>query len=76
MGIPELVENGVSGLLAPPGDEAALAAALRRMAERPDERRRLAAEGRRRVASEFDVRRTAEELERLFASATAPNRGF
>ena len=76
MGIPELVEDGVSGLLVPPGDEAALAAALRRMAERPDERRRLAAEGRRRVASEFDVRRTAEELERLFASATAPDRGF
>ena len=41
-GLPEVVTDGVDGLLVPPGDPAALAAAIRR-ASRPDERARLAA---------------------------------
>lgn len=40
-GLPEVVTDGVDGLLVPPGDPAALAAAIRR-ASRPDERARLA----------------------------------
>lgn len=41
-GLPEVVTDGVDGLLVPPGDPAALAAAIRR-ASGPDERARLAA---------------------------------
>ena len=61
-GIPELVEDERSGLLVPPGDAAALAAAIRRLLEDPALRARLGAAGRETVIREFDVRRNAAEL--------------
>jgi colanic acid/amylovoran biosynthesis glycosyltransferase len=65
-GIPELVEDGVSGLLAPPGDARALADALRRLHDDPALRSRLAQAGRERVLTEFDVERSAAQLARRF----------
>ena len=49
--IPEVVADGVSGVLVPPGDAVALANALERLIADPGERRRLSEEGRRRVRS-------------------------
>ena len=40
-GVPEVVEDGVNGLLVPPGDVGALAAAIRRFAGEPELRARL-----------------------------------
>jgi glycosyltransferase involved in cell wall biosynthesis/peptidoglycan/xylan/chitin deacetylase (PgdA/CDA1 family) len=65
-GIPELVRDGVSGLLVPPGDPRALAAALRALAGDPALRARLGASGRERVLAEYDVARSARELARRF----------
>jgi glycosyltransferase involved in cell wall biosynthesis len=65
-GIPELVEDGVSGLLVPPGDAGALADALRWLHDDPSLRRRLGLAGREKVLEEFDVRRNAAELVRRF----------
>ena len=48
-GIPEVVRDGETGLLVPPGDLPALAAALDRLAGDPDLRRRLAAGARARA---------------------------
>ena len=48
-GTPELVEDGVTGFLVPPGEPAALAAALVRLAGDPDLRTRLGAAGRHRA---------------------------
>lgn len=45
--IPEVVVDGVTGLLVPPGDVGALVTALRRLADDPDERQRM---GRNAVA--------------------------
>lgn len=45
-GIPHVVRHEVNGLLAAPGDAAALAAGVRRLLADPDLRRRLAAAGR------------------------------
>jgi glycosyltransferase involved in cell wall biosynthesis len=50
-GIPELVEDGVTGLLVPPGDVAALRAAVERLLADPVLRRRLGREARRRVSA-------------------------
>ncbi len=64
-GIPELVSDGVDGLLVAPEDPAALAAALHRLAVDDDLRRRLAAAGRRTVADRFDGDALAVQLATL-----------
>ena len=65
-GIPELVEDGQSGILVQPGDPAQLASALRRLADDPGLRRRLASRGRAKVEAEFDIRRNARLLAERF----------
>jgi len=69
-GIPELVEDGVSGLLVAPGDADALADALERLLIDPDLRRSLGQAGRRRVLEQFDVDRSAAQLAALFARSS------
>lgn len=64
-GIPELVEDGVTGLLVPPNDAAALAEALLRLARDPALRERLGTAGREKVLREFDLARSAEQLVQL-----------
>ena len=68
-GIPELVQDGVSGLLVPPRDAQALAAALRRLHEDAALRRRLGAAARERVREEFDLEHSARELAERFGAA-------
>jgi colanic acid/amylovoran biosynthesis glycosyltransferase len=65
-GIPELVEDEVSGLLVPPRDPAAIAGALRRLAADPALRERLGRAARGRVVAEFDHEDSAAELARRF----------
>ncbi|HZB70571.1 MAG TPA: glycosyltransferase, partial [Acidimicrobiales bacterium] len=65
-GIPELVEDGRSGLLVPAGDVRRLAGALRRLAEDPALAAQLGAAGRAVVEADFDVHRSAERLVELF----------
>jgi glycosyltransferase involved in cell wall biosynthesis len=55
-GIPELIEHGVSGLLVPPCDEAALADALRELLFDPKRAARMGAAARARVAFQLDPR--------------------
>jgi glycosyltransferase involved in cell wall biosynthesis len=54
-GMPELVNDGETGVLVPPGDPAALAAALARLAADPALRGRFGAAGRRRAEAEFSL---------------------
>jgi glycosyltransferase involved in cell wall biosynthesis len=68
-GIPELVEDGVTGLTVPPGDAEAIAGAIGRLLEDPALRARLAAAGRQRITEEFDLDRNAETLIGLFGAA-------
>jgi glycosyltransferase involved in cell wall biosynthesis len=65
-GIPELVEEGVSGLLITParGDE--LADALASLAADPERCAAMGRAGRAKVVGEFDIERTTEELVALF----------
>jgi glycosyltransferase involved in cell wall biosynthesis len=61
-GIPEIVEDGVTGLLVPTGDVESLEAALTRLAEHPGLRGRLGAAAAVRVATRYDARANCAEL--------------
>jgi glycosyltransferase involved in cell wall biosynthesis len=65
--IPELVADGETGLLGPPGDRDALAAALRRLIGDPALRRRLGDAGERRVHARFDCAPWLDRLAARFA---------
>lgn len=71
-GIPELVVEGVTGLLVPPDDAAALAAALRRVRDEPGLSVRLAEAGRSRVLRDFEGSRQAARLADLYRTKAAP----
>jgi len=68
-GVPELVEDGVSGYLVPPGDTATLTDRLGRLLSDPELCDRMGQAGRAKVAADFDIRAEAERLARLFAGA-------
>lgn len=62
MGIPELVEDGVQGLLVPPGRVDALVDALRELATAKDLRVRMGKAGREKVRRDFDVAQSARVM--------------
>ena len=66
-GIPEVVINRRNGLLVPPDDIEALAAALDEIATDARLRSDLRAEGRATVSSQFSVRRLAADLISLYS---------
>jgi glycosyltransferase involved in cell wall biosynthesis len=68
-GIQELIEDGVTGLLAPPGEPAALSQALARLIGDPALRRRLGAAAETRVRQDFDAAGTVEALAARFGVA-------
>jgi glycosyltransferase involved in cell wall biosynthesis len=64
-GLPELVVDGVTGLLTPPGDDEALAAAMAALADHPEKRRRFGDTARLRAAR-FDVSAMVESYAAFF----------
>lgn len=64
-GIPELVEHDCSGLLAPPGDSAAIASELLRLRNEPGLARQIVDGALTRVRGEFDLHHNAEKLAQL-----------
>lgn len=61
-GVPELITDGVDGILVPARDPEALAKAVVNLANDPERAKRIAAAGRKRVESAFDSRLGAEML--------------
>jgi len=60
-GTREAVVDGETGLLVPPGDPRSIAGAVRRLAARPDEARRMGRNGRLRVLRDFTAERELSE---------------
>jgi glycosyltransferase involved in cell wall biosynthesis len=65
-GNPEVVDDGVTGLLAPPRDSIALAHAMLDLLDNPDLAARFGAAGKQRIARLFSVERAVRETERLY----------
>jgi len=68
-GIPELLEAGVSGRLVPPGDVAALAAAMEGLLADRQERRRLGSAARQAAETRFGAERMVSRLEEIYGAA-------
>ena len=67
--IPEMVEDGTSGLLVPPSDDGALATALSELLADPARRVAMGDAARRRVEERFDIRRTTSQLVEVLRGA-------
>jgi glycosyltransferase involved in cell wall biosynthesis len=65
-GVPEAVTSGKDGLLVPPANPAALAAALKSLAGDPEKRAALGAAAKAAVSERFTLRRMIGEYERAY----------
>jgi starch synthase len=66
-GIPEVVADGETGLLVPPGDDERLAAALNALLADPDRARAMGQAGRKRAVAEFGWPAIAAQTAALYA---------
>ncbi len=67
-GIPELIEDGVSGLLVAPSDVEGMAAAIERLIASPELRESLGKAGRLRVQQQYELAGSADRLQEIFLS--------
>lgn len=74
-GVPEVVRDGETGLLVPPGDEAQLAAALVALCADVERRKALGARGRERVLGHFAPHQRAERILGLYHELLQPLAG-
>jgi len=74
-GTPEVVEDGVTGLLVPPGNAGALARAIDRVLSDPDLAVRLGQSGREFVRRRFSMDAMVRATERLYHTLLEKRRG-
>ena len=65
-GMPEVVADGDTGILVPPRDDAALAAAIVTLLKDPSRRASMGAAGARRVREQFSVERMVQDTLALY----------
>ena len=68
-GIPEIVDDGVDGLLVPPADAVALGSAVERLLVDPAARQRMAAAGRDKVVKRFSADAMMRGYEQVYERA-------
>jgi glycosyltransferase involved in cell wall biosynthesis len=69
--IPELVIDGETGILAPPGSSSALADALARLVNDPKLRSRLGSNGRNRVETHFRIEVVADRFVSIYRALSS-----
>jgi glycosyltransferase involved in cell wall biosynthesis len=73
-GTPEVVLHEKTGLLVPPANPTALAAAIERLLDNPELASRLATDGRKFVRENFTLQRQIEETVALYSELTGQSR--
>jgi len=66
-GIPEIVKDGVNGILVPPGDRGALARAIICLLKNREHARRMAEEGFRLAKEKFSIERMVEKTGKIYS---------
>ncbi|MEL6164852.1 MAG: glycosyltransferase, partial [Cyanobacteria bacterium J06628_3] len=72
-GIPELVEDGVSGFLVPERDEKAIAQKLIYLIEHPEIWKEMGLSGRKKVETHYDTDKLNSELVEIYQQVSANN---
>ncbi len=67
-GSAELVEPGISGIVVPPGDAGAIAAAILHLWQHPDEAAAMGAAARQRLADHFSIAASIDQTRCFFAA--------
>jgi glycosyltransferase involved in cell wall biosynthesis len=67
-GLPEIVRDGATGILVRPNDHAALAKALRQLADDPERRARMAQAAAADARERFGLERMLDEVEGVYAT--------
>jgi glycosyltransferase involved in cell wall biosynthesis len=65
-GVPEIVEDGISGLLVRMDDAPALGAALLWLVDHPEEAEKIARAGRRRILDHFTIEQTVRKVQTIY----------
>ena len=73
-GMPELVEDGVSGIVVPPRDHIALAKAITKLASDLEYSKALGQSARKRIETDFNIDATVVKIEALFQSVVAESK--
>ncbi len=66
-GVPEIVQDGITGLLVPMGDAPRMAEALIYLLDHPEVAVRMGRDGRERVLARFTIQRTARMVESIYS---------
>jgi glycosyltransferase involved in cell wall biosynthesis len=74
-GVPEIVDDGRTGLLAPPADPAALADRIVQLMDAPDVRHRLAAAAQAHVASRHSFEEMVRQFDGLYSAQLRKHAG-
>ncbi|MBS1956920.1 MAG: N-acetyl-alpha-D-glucosaminyl L-malate synthase BshA [Cyanobacteria bacterium SZAS-4] len=70
-GIPEVVENGVTGLIVPPGDAAQLTSAVEKLIQDPTLRKSLGKAAKHQAQARFSAEQIIPRYEQLYRSVRA-----
>jgi glycosyltransferase involved in cell wall biosynthesis len=73
-GVPDIIEDGVSGMLVPPGDAASIARAVRYLLDHPSEAQAMGIAARQRVSSRFTIQHHAGRIQELYGALLRPPR--
>ncbi|MBI3825272.1 MAG: glycosyltransferase [Candidatus Rokubacteria bacterium] len=70
-GVPDLVEDGMTGLLVPPANPVIAADAIVALLAEPERRAAMGAAGRKRASPAFSVERLVSDVDRLYTELVA-----